>query len=378
MEKKSKKKQIGLFVLYGFITVCLLITILSFNDIGAIMEQLKYADPINILYSVGLLLVYMALYPLSLCILTKADGAKISMGTTYSIAMTEHFFNGITPFATGGQPFQAYCFTKAKVKISESTGLLLMNFLVFMLVTNSFALCSLFFFDRFVTDTAMTVIAIVGFTMNFLVLGCTVVLGISKTVRGWVMSLLRALCRIKLFAKFIEPRLDGMQQYLEQVQNAFKKLISKKWHFLMALLTKILSMGAFYATTFFILRALHVDVSPSDIFFIISGTSFAITMVVFLPTPGSAGGVEGSFAAVFGSIIVATGGISISAVAHGGMLIWRLLTYYLVLAISLVFYICLEIFFSHRAKRESCITASIGIHGEENTEPIVNDPTAEQ
>ena len=356
MEQKNRKKQIAMFVLYGLITVCLLVTMLSFNDIGAIMEQLGHADPINILYAVVLLVVYMALYPLSLCILTKAEGCKIGMKTTYSIAMTEHFFNGITPFATGGQPFQAYSFSKAKVKIADSTGLLLMNFLVFMLVTNSFALCSLFYFERFVTDTAMTVIAIVGFTMNFIVLACTLILGVSKTVRGWVMKLIGLLCKIKILAKFIEPRLGGMQEYLEQVQDAFHKLMQKKWHFLLAILTKVLSMAAYYGTTFFILRALHIPVSVEELFFIICGTSFAITMVVFLPTPGSSGGVEGSFAAVFGSIIVATGTASVGAVAHGGMLIWRLLTYYLVMLVSLLFYIGLEIRFARAAKRKPAPT----------------------
>lgn len=367
MKTKSKKKQIGLFVLYGLITVCLLLTMLGFNDIGAIMEQLKKADPINILYAIGMLLTYMALYPLSLCVLTKAEGCKIGMKTTYSIAMTEHFFNGITPFATGGQPFQAYCFSKAKVKIADSTGLLLMNFLVFMLVTNSFALLSLIYFERFVTDTAMTVIAIIGFTMNFIVLACTVILGVSKTVRGWVMKLIGLLCKIKFLAKVIEPRLGGMNEYLTQVQTAFGKLMSKKLHFLLAILTKALSMAAYYATTFFILRALHINVSTDELFFIICGTSFAITMVVFLPTPGSSGGIEGSFAAVFGSIIVATGTTAVGAVAHGGMLIWRLLTYYLVLFISLLFYIGLEFAFARAAKRSP--------HQTEDDEPPIADGT---
>lgn len=352
MKTKSRKKQIALFVLYGILTVCLLFTMLSFNDIGAIFQKLGEADGLYILYALLCVLVYLALYPLSLCILTKAEGSDIKMKTTYSIAMTEHFFNGITPFSTGGQPFQAYCFSKAKVKISESTGLLLMNFLVFMLVTNAFAACALFFFDRFVTDTAMTVIAIVGFTMNFIVLGCTVFLGASKTVRGWIMKLIGVLCKIKFLSKVIEPRLPKMQEYLDQVQEAFHKLASKKWHFLLAIVTKIFSMAAYYAATFFILWALGIEVPPSEIFFVIAGTSFAITMVVFLPTPGSAGGIEGSFAAVFQSLIIAEGGVAVGAIAHGGMLIWRLLTYYFVLLISLIFYIGLEVAFSRHKKDE--------------------------
>ena len=62
--------------------------------------------------------------------------------------MSEHFFNGITPFATGGQPFQIYALSKKKVDLSTSTGLLMMNFIIHMCASNLFALISLFFPNR--------------------------------------------------------------------------------------------------------------------------------------------------------------------------------------------------------------------------------------
>ena len=101
-------KKIALFVVYGLIAVLLLIFVLKINDMPSILEQIKNADIGNLLLALVLILVYMALYPLSLCILTKARKTKVSMPITYTVAMTEHFFNGITPWATGGQPFQAY------------------------------------------------------------------------------------------------------------------------------------------------------------------------------------------------------------------------------------------------------------------------------
>ena len=190
--EKTKKSKIAMYVLYGVITVLLLIAILSFNDIGSILEEIKNADVKYIILSFVTIFVYVALYPLSLCILTKARSCKIKMSKTYGIAMTEHFFNGITPFATGGQPFQVYAFAKAKVKPTESTCLLLMNFLVFMLTTNGFALCSLFYFKRFISDTAMTVIAIVGFTMNFIVLAVTFLIATSPKVSALLSRLVKA------------------------------------------------------------------------------------------------------------------------------------------------------------------------------------------
>ncbi len=347
-KQKSRAKQYALFALYGTITVLLLIFILSLGDIGEILEAVRTANPIYIFASLGCVAVYMALYPLSLCILTRARGCKINASKTYTIAMTEHFFNGITPFSTGGQPFQVYAFAKSKVKPAESTCLLLMNFMVFMLVTNGFALCALFYFKSFVTTMSMTVIAIVGFTMNFTVLGITMLLATNKTVCRLLSRFLDFLCRFGWIAKFLKPRAESLKEYFVQVQDAFGHLIKKKRAFFLSVFTKILSMAAYYATTFFILRALHIDVPFSDMFFVICGTSFAVTMVVFLPTPGASGGIEFAFKSVFFSIAA-----GVAAVSYGGMLIWRMMTYYLVMLISLLFYIALEIGFSIERKRRA-------------------------
>ena len=55
--------------------------------------------------------------------------------------------------------------------------------------------------------------------------------------------------------------------------------------------------------TFYILRSLHIDVGYDLFFTIICGTSFAVTAVVFLPTPGSSGGIEFAFSIIFTAFI---------------------------------------------------------------------------
>ena len=267
--------------------------------------------------------------------------------------MIEHFFNGITPFATGGQPFQVYAFKREKVTVASSTSLLLMNFFVFMLVTNTFALSSLIYFQRFVTDGAMATVAVVGFTMNFIVLAFTLLIALSKTVRRLAEALVGKLAVWKLTRKLVAPKVENINEYFDNVQSAFRSLIKKKGAFFLSLLTKALAMASYYAVTFFILHALYVDVPASELFYIISGTSFAITMVVFVPTPGSSGGIEFAFRSVFASIVAAYAlNISIDTVATGGMLIWRALTYYLIMLISLGFYVFIETAYQRRAKRE--------------------------
>jgi uncharacterized protein (TIRG00374 family) len=360
LDKNTQKnplngKKIALFIVYAIVAVLLLITVLSFNDLPSIIEQLKTVNYTYVALAVLMVAIYLALYPLSLCILAKARKVKASTGSTYCIAMTEHFFNGITPWATGGQPFQAHSFTKVNVKLSESTGLLLANLVIYMIATNGLSLFGLFFLDTLTSsiDSWWLPIIAAGYTINFSILAIMIILGRSKTVRGWLVRFVRFVCKFKALRKF-ESKADELEEYFVQVQDAFADLLKQKKHFFFALLTKILAHVFYYGASYFILMSFGVPVDPSHLFLIVTGTSFALTAVGFFPTPGASGGVEGSTGQVFKSIILyIAGGASVSAVvatANGVMLIWRLLSYYFIMLVSILFYIGLEVYFAKRNK----------------------------
>ena len=351
-------KKIVLFLVYALIAVCLFFTVLSFNDLPGIMEKLASANPVYILLGACMLLVYMALYPLSLCILTKARGCKISGKLTYSIAMTEFFFNGITPLATGGQPFQAHSFSRAKVKIGESTGLLLTNLIIYMIVTTGFSLLGLFYFEELTAhiDPAFIPVIVIGYALNFSMMVIMIALGTSKGLRNALLRMIRFFGKFRLLA-FLKSKEAGAKEYFTQVQEAFSDLMKHKKECLLAVLTKIAAFVFFYGSTFFALLALGIPVNFSHFFMVLCGTSFAITAVGFIPTPGASGSTEGSACQVFKCIImfligekIVTEAIELDA--SSVMLIWRLLSYYLVMVISLIFVVSNEIYFSKKAKKE--------------------------
>ena len=338
--EKTKKKNIILYIVYGLLTVLILITILSMNDLDEIGKALVGVDIKNLFIAIGLTLIYLALYPLSMCFLVKSEKVDIKFFDAYSIGMTEHFFNGITPFSTGGQPFQMYAFSQKKVKLATSTSILMMNYIIFMIITNSYAIGSLFYYDKFVgNNVTMQIIAIIGFTMNFLVLFFLIALMTSKKLKNAIIWILTKLSHIKFLHNFLENKIHHVEEYIDQTQSAFKSLWKHKLLFFVCLITKAITMGIYYAITFFIIRALHVDINFDHLFLVIFGSAFAITMVVFLPTPGSSGGIEFAFAAIISALSTNASG----ALSNAGMLIWRLMTYYLTMLISLGFYIGFEI-----------------------------------
>ncbi|HBJ18534.1 MAG TPA: hypothetical protein DDY70_02145 [Clostridiales bacterium] len=359
-EEKKKSKKIWLYLFYAALTVAILIFVLSMNDIGEIFGVLGSADVRYVLAALLFILVYLALYPLTLCFLARSKGVPTRFSDVYTIGMTEHFFNGVTPFATGGQPFQAYALSKKKTSLADATGLLIMNFLIFMMVTNTYALLSLIYARDFILSDGMGIVAIVGFSANFLVLICTVILGTSRHVRSWIVALMRLFSRIGFLRAFLEKRIEAFNEYTENTQAAFHTLWRDKKTFVLCYLTRFVTMFFYYAVTFFIIRALHLDIGFDRLFFVVLGSAFAVTTVVFVPTPGSSGGIEFAFSSIFAALALGAG----TSVSYGGMLIWRLITYYFTIFVSMLFYF----FFAWRTAREKRRAATEIILPEGETE----------
>lgn len=374
--KYDSKKVIRMIILGSAITIFIMTMILSFNDFEGIIEVLKTTNVKYLMFSILLLLVYAILYPITLCILTRTKKCKISMLNTYLIGSTEHFFNGITPFATGGQPFQVYAYNRLGVKPADSTGILMMNFIIFMIVTNIYALASLFYYPQLAQNISnLNAMVIIGFAINFFVLIFLISVATTKRIRIWLEKILIWLCRFKWLKKFVEPNIPKFNDYCYQAQGAFKELWHHKGAFLSCFVIKFITMGVYYAITFFILKALNVDVGPDKLVFIICSTAFAITMCVFIPTPGSSGGIEFAFKSIFQAAAV---GIT-TEVAMGGMLLWRLLSYYLMMVLSFFIYLALEKITLKREKDIMNILPRIkkktSIGKEENliTDAVVNE-----
>lgn len=331
----SKKKLIGNIILLLAIVVLVFVIIFQLNDIKEIGQVLASANIKYILIALALLAAYLIIWPITLVILMRAREQKISAGHVYIVGFTEHFFSGVTPFSTGGQPFEVYALSQRGVKARESTGVLLMNFITYMISTNLFAAISLIFYKEFTAGMQnFTVIAIVGFTVNFLVLALIIAFGASKGLCRGIIKLVNALCKIKWINKLIGEKVSELEEYFVGVQEAFRSLVGHKWHTLLCILLNIIKMFFYYAIPYFALKSLFPELGAEYFLYILLGASFAITMVVFLPTPGTTGGVEFALQ----SILSTVPGVS-SAVAASGMILWRGITYFLPMIISFIFYL---------------------------------------
>lgn len=334
MKKKTILKNI---ILLLSIVIFLVILIVSMGDIKSIFNILASANYFWLLIIIGLMFLYFILWPLSLTILIRKEDKHIKRKDAYLISSSEFFFNGITPFSSGGQPFQAYALKQKGMKLSSSTSVLMLNFIIYQFVINAFSILALsLYFDKIKTVIPNLIwVAVIGFSMNFLILILLILLAVSSKIATFIHNFLTFLAKRRLFKK-IEGAIPTFDQYVIEVQSAFKAMRKQIFTISISLLLKIIGLLIYYAVPFFGLLALNINIGVENLFLVIAMTCFSLTMVTWIPTPGSSGGAELTFSAIF-ILFAISSDVNISL-----MLIWRLCTYYFTMVYGFVTYILYE------------------------------------
>ena len=369
--KKNRRRLISNVIFLILISILVITLILSLGEISKISLQFQeIANGDNwkyLLIAIGLMLVYFFLWPASQCIYGKALNIEATVGESYLIGCSEHFYNGITPFAAGGQPFQIYSYTKRNVTTAKATGVILASFVTFMLVTNAFAIASLAFYPKISAGFEemnigwIKYIALIGLIINLLVLLFMIAMGTSKHIRGFFTKLVYKIANWKFFFKkekglrrkigdALQKSVPIFEEYCENAQTAFKQVWTHKLATFFALLLKIICMASYYLIPFFILKSVGIEVGYDKLILVLFATSFAINAVVWMPTPGGVGGIEYAFIIVIAAVTTAN-----QSDPQAVVLIWRMLTYYLILFISFGANAIFEAVSSHRLNKENKI-----------------------
>ena len=154
--KKNKKKLISSIIFCLMVMIVFFSLLFSMSDINKMLETFSnIANGTNYVWLIYAVLAVFVLYPIPLLILSKSFDKNTSTSDAILIGAGEHFFNGVTPFAAGGQPIQIYDFTKKGMKAATATGLVLSNFIIYLVVLNLYEVLALIFYPSF-SDAIMS------------------------------------------------------------------------------------------------------------------------------------------------------------------------------------------------------------------------------
>ncbi|MDR3241596.1 MAG: flippase-like domain-containing protein [Lactobacillaceae bacterium] len=267
------------------------------------------------------MVIYLLMEAVVVKIFVDTEHEKISWFNAIRVPLVEQLGNGITPFATGGQPMQMIALSQAGIDLGRSGSILLMKFVVYqgMIVIN-FVMALVIGF-HYISDKLheMALLVLLGFLIHFAVI-ITLLL-----VMYWPAFTDRLITIILLPVKLFSPK-----KHAKWLKNTQAKIVSfheesrrmsRNWVALLkAILATFVQLSFYYAIPYFILLAFGQD--HVNFIFVMSLHILIVMVISLFPIPGGAGGAEASFSMLFASFLPNASTLVLA------MLIWRLITYY--------------------------------------------------
>ena len=252
---------------------------------------------------------------------------------TFSLQLMTFFFNAVTPFSTGGQPFQVYVLKKNKLTLSEGTNVVIQESIIHqiaiiivgfltIIINQIFKICPI--------DGIIFVLLIVGFLANLLVLFLLFVVSygkkIDKLLIGWVVNLLT-------FFKIVKDKEKQTKKLNKSIENFnvnARLLISNKKKFIKLILLNCLAFMCLYIVPLTVLFSLGNYNSFDGVTAIVL-VSFVSIISSYVPLPGGIGGQEYLFVTLFGFYLQ-------KPLLSTLMLLWRFITYYLPMIVGAIIF----------------------------------------
>ena len=284
-------------------------------------------DIVNAFQHMNILWIGLAVLFLFLSIIIKGyanyiivEDKRLSIKEAIKHNIIVQFFNGITPFATGGQPMEIYMLKEHHIPLAKATNRTIQNFIYYQ---TSLVLCGVlavtynYFFPIFPKTKILDNLVLVGFIINVAVAVFLLLVSYCKPITMKICKLAKHLAK-KFHWQITEAEID---EKFEDYYNGFQEMKHKKRLIVANILMNIASLLCLYITPLFILYSMtnqyHLTVVNT-----LTASAYVYIMGAFIPIPGASGGIEYGFTQFFGNFI---GLDRITAV----LLVWRFITYYL-------------------------------------------------
>ena len=339
-QKRSKKSKWLSFLFFVInlvvVGVVLAIQLNSEEGVGHFKELFTSNKNIEFLFiALGCFVLAEALISLRLYFISRKFNKKASFSTSLKSEIVCQYYNKITPFSFGGQPFQVYELSKHGMRVNNAITVVSCNYVSAKLV---YWLVSLFMMITIATNGLVKsmsgtsfyiVLSLAMFSLFFMTIYLTFIILIcvnKKVGNKLVVMCLNLLYKLKIvkdkkkvYFKIMRPALS----FQHKMQTFFRSKKFATFSLIMSLIIYLIQSSI-----------------PACIYFIFEPFSFkllwqllSIAVIIQLsfgvmPMPGGSGVAEFSFYAVFKLLIQDT-------FVFWALIIWRVLTYYIYLAIGL-------------------------------------------
>lgn len=327
---KNKKKYLLGFIFAIIATITILILFSGIRGfVNSLQELAEYKY--FYLYSAIALITFKWLVESAIIKLLLPD---ITLKHALNFTLIGQFYSYLTPFYTGGQPFQIVYITKHGIDPSKSTATILFKTFIFQITMAIFGVIAIIY-SYFNFPYTITIGIISGVLLNsfvvFLILFYVINQNAAIKTTLYFVKLLKKIGILKNPDKHFDEIIVKVKTFINIFKNESRKICKISLVFLLS----IFQFACSFLVLPVVLKGFNKNINLNTIF---RSLITQITASV-VPTPGTSGGAESIFYLVFSDVLPQN---KIPAV----IILWRFSIYYYVLLIGGI-----VVLFNHRYKK---------------------------
>lgn len=345
-DKKSRGKSILKAVFFAalfgltFYAVLQITSSLSGGSVASFKQVVSQIKPWYLVAMIGVAAVLFFTDAAKYTVLSKIGTGKFHYGTCFKTAIIGRFYDNITPFNTGGQPFQALYFHKKGFSSDVATSIPVVKYII-QLVSWIFVSLILYIANHSVLENLSDATRITVKVTTYVGIGVACLAPLAaglfslfpKLTSGVLAFFIRLGVKIKLVRrpeKIVEKTDAFVANYSEAFRACFKRYSQILIAFIVCVVDFVISMSL----PFFVLIAIG-DVAPTWklLYDVITLNAYSLFAASLIPTPGNTGAIETAYSMVFAT---ATPDTSILVYI---VFVWRFLTYYIYILFGIIRFI---------------------------------------
>ncbi|MBE6149514.1 MAG: flippase-like domain-containing protein [Firmicutes bacterium] len=271
---------------------------------------------------------------------------KNKFNNTFFIQIITFFFNAITPFCTGGQPFQVYMFNKSGNKLVDSTNTVVQETIIHQIALLVVGITSIVLnsvFNIIELDGMLSLFLGVGFLVNVSTILLLLVLSNTKKINKIIINFFLKI--ISIFKK-VDKEKEKIYDSIEKFNTNSKLLLKNKLRFI-----KLILMNAFALICLYLVPVtLMFSLGYSDLFNSITSivlVTFTSLISCFIPLPGGTVAQEYVFIVLFSAFVS-------NPLVSTLMILWRFITYYFPLIVGAIILNIKQKDFFTKSQQKSC------------------------
>lgn len=301
------------------------------NNWRQVFSAIKNVSLPGLLIIIGLMVFERYLLGVGLATECRLTHPKYTNLQGFVNSYVAGLFNNITPGASGGQIAQGYIFKKQGIPLTNSVGVLWLDFIVYQSTMCLFVLALLILkFPYFYSNySSFFLVVIFGFLVGAAIIVFLWLLACSPKFYTWLTTKgIEIGTKIHLI-KDKQKTISSLNVQLTQFAKEIVVLKTHKKMIAFLVVEDLLRLIIYYSIPFLSAWALGLSVKPSMFLDMLALSSFVAMVNAFLPMPGSSGGTEATFILMFSTLFTNAESTTI-------MILWRFTTFYQVLLIGTI------------------------------------------